>query len=676
MTGPGAFSVNGRFLSQSLTGVQRYARHVVGEMDRLLASAGEVARLVAPPGTPDPCLANMPLTTAGPGQGHLWEQAVLPLTAGGRLLNLCNTAPVVLRDQIVCLHDANVFTAPQSYGAAFRQLYRRLQPLIARRALRVATVSHASARSIARHMGLDPAAIAVLPNGHEHALDWRPENATAAPASRAGLAERPFVLAIGSRAQHKNMQLLATIAPTLAARGVDIVVAGGEGRVFSADGALPPAGLFHLGRVSDDDLAWLMDRALCLAFPSLTEGFGLPIVEAMARGCPVISSDRASMPEVSGNAGLLAAPDDPEAWLQGIDRIAGSATLREELAGLGREQARLFRWSDSAAGYLDLLRQPSGRLSSRPSATPSPEPAIAVVVATMGRPEIVSRTIRHLLDRQCLQPASIIVSCATEADAGNLITESRIRVVTGPAGLPKQRNRGLAAVPADTELVVFFDDDFVASDTWLASVAQVFRDEASLAGLTGLVLADGIKGPGIGFDEAVRIVDAGKAPATIAWTEPYSPYGCNMAFRASAIRSMRFDERLVLYGWLEDRDFGARVRREGWRLARTSEAYGVHMGVKGGRVRGERLGYSQVVNPLYMRRKGTMTLAQVADHVFRNMASNLARSANPEPYVDRRGRLRGNLWALRDILRGQVEPERAALILTATRRTDDRDPSS
>ncbi len=676
MSGPGDIAVNGRFLTQPVTGVQRYARHVLVEMDRLLAPHGQPAPIIAPTGAVDPGLARLPLRAAGPGQGHLWEQVVLPLHGRGRLLNLCNTAPVIHGDQIVCLHDANVFTAPQSYGAAFRQLYRRLQPLIARRALRVATVSAASARSIARHMALDPAAIAVLPNGHEHALLWQPERAVAAPASRAGREERPFVLAIGSRAQHKNIQLLATLAPALAERGIDVVVAGGAGAVFAAEGTALPAGLLHLGRVSDDDLAWLMDRALCLAFPSFTEGFGLPIVEAMARGCPVISSDRASMPEVCGAAALLAAPDEPEAWLRGIERLAGSPALREELAGRGRDQARLFRWSESAGGYLELLQHPAASLSARPVPAAPASPSIAVVVATIGRPDVVTRTVRHLLDSQSLQPDSVILSCASEADAGELVGDGRIRIVTGPAGLPRQRNRGLAAVPAGTELVVFFDDDFVAAPTWLAAVAGVFRDEAGLAGLTGLVLADGIKGPGIGFDEALAIVETGAAPGATRWTEPYSPYGCNMAFRAGAIRSMRFDERLVLYGWLEDRDFGARVRREGWRLARTSEACGVHMGVKGGRVRGERLGYSQVVNPLYMLRKGTMTMAQVADHVFRNMASNLALAARPEPYVDRRGRLRGNLWALRDILRGRVEPERAALIMAAPRSKDDREPSN
>jgi hypothetical protein len=136
-----------------------------------------------------------------------------------------------------------------------------------------------------------------------------------------------------------------------------------------------------------------------------------------------------------------------------------------------------------------------------------------------------------------------------------------------------------------------------------------------------------------------------------------------MAFRLASIGDLRFDERLVLYGWLEDRDFAAALARQGGgRLVKSADAIGVHMGVKGGRMAGERFGYSQIVNPLYMLRKGTMTLSQVADHLFRNMSSNLGRSLRPEPFIDRRGRLRGNLLGIADILRGRLQPERAAAL--------------
>ncbi|MFT3691030.1 glycosyltransferase [Paenirhodobacter sp.] len=654
------FTINGRFLGQPQTGVQRYARNVLAALDGLLT--GDAAGILAPPGSPDPGLAALPLRRVGPLSGHAWEQTVLPAHCGGRLLSLCNTGPALKADQIVCIHDANVFTAPHSYGRGFRHAYRLLQPLLARRAARIVTVSPFSARQIARVLPVRSADVAVLPNGHEHALAWDPARADRA---RGLLSGRPFVLAIGSRARHKNLALLSGLAPELDAMGLDVVVAGGGAGIF-APAALAAAPNLRVsdGPLSDDDLALLLDHALCLAFPSWTEGFGLPIVEAMARGCPVISSDRASMPEICGPAAALAAPDDPGAWLRHIAALAGSPGLRDDLAGRGRDRVGLFRWAETAAGYRALLEEPARRLRAPPA--PPPRGKVAVVIATRGRPEVVSATVRHLHATQSLRPETILVSCADPADAGDLARLPGVRVLCGPAGLPAQRNTALAALPPETEMVAFFDDDFVADADWLAVALRSFRDDPGLVGLTGRVLADGIKGPGIGFDEARRIV-AAAGPCDWDWIEPYSPYGCNMAFRCAAIGPLRFDERLVLYGWLEDRDFAAALARRGGRLAKCAGATGVHMGVKGGRVSGLRFGYSQIVNPLYMLRKDTMTASQVCGQVFRNVASNVVLSLRPEPFVDRKGRLRGNILGIADVLRGRLAPERAAQLETGAK---------
>jgi GT2 family glycosyltransferase len=289
-----------------------------------------------------------------------------------------------------------------------------------------------------------------------------------------------------------------------------------------------------------------------------------------------------------------------------------------------------------------------------------PLPAVAVVVATLGRPDIVTATLKHLLETQSLKPAAVIVSCASVEDTGEAAELPAVTVVTGPRGLAAQRNAALAALPAGIDVVVFFDDDFVSDADWLAAAARTFRDEPDVVAFTGHVLADGIKGPGLSFEEAVRIVESANSPTSYSRIEPFSPYGCNMAFRLSAIGDLRFDERLVFYGWLEDRDFGGTLAKRGGRLIKCASARGVHMGVKRGRVAGDRLGYSQVVNPIYLFRKGTMTLGQVAGQIFRNVASNVARAARPEPFIDRRGRLRGNLRGLADVLRGRFEPERAA----------------
>ncbi len=674
MSGAPEFTVNGRFLGQPVTGVQRYAHNVLAALDEIVRHEGRRAAILAPPGSRDPGLKALGLDLAGPLSGHAWEQLVLPLRCPGRLLNLCNTAPAFKADQIVCIHDANVFTAPHSYSPAFRRAYGLLQPRLARHAARITTVSQFSARQLARYLPIRAEDIAVLPNGHEHALAWDPTRAERGPALLAG---RPFVLAIGSRARHKNLQLLAGLAPELDAIGLDVVIAGGGAGIFApATLAAAPNLRVSDGPLSDHDLAFLMDHALCLAFPSWTEGFGLPIIEAMARGCPVVSSDRASMPEICGEAALFAAPDDPQAWLRQIAALAGSGTLRAEMAGRGHARVKLFTWHGTAAGYRALLDDPARHLPRPPTATVRGK--VAVIVATRGRPETVAATVRHLQATQTLRPDAIVVSCTDPADAGDLVGLAGVRVLCGPAGLPAQRNTALATLDPETEMVAFFDDDFVADETWLAVALRSFRDNPGLVGFTGRVLADGIKGPGLDFDTARRITAAG-ADCDWSWIEPYSPYGCNMAFRHAAIGALRFDERLVLYGWLEDRDFAAALASAaraadpaGGGLAKCAEATGVHMGTKGGRVSGLRFGYSQIVNPIYMFRKKTMTAPQVCDHIFRNVASNAVLSLHPEPFVDRRGRLWGNILGMADVVRGRITPERAAHLITGDKMAKQR----
>ena len=669
-----SFVINGRFLTHGETGVQRYARNVVRAMDTSL-SAGR-ASLLFPEGAPAPPLRHIKAVATGRLKGHAWEQIHLPLAARGqRLLNLCNTGPAFKRDQIVCIHDTNVFSTPDSYSSAFRTLYKTLQPMLAERSLRIATVSEAAARQVARHLPIQLSRILVLPNGHEHALAWDAAAASLSTDLPVFDGDRPYVLALGSRARHKNMALLFDIAPQLDALGINVVVAGGGNAIFTEERDVATKNVFFCGRVSDDDLAHLMDHALCLAFPSITEGFGLPIVEAMARGCPVVSSDRASMPEVCGDAALLASPFDPGGWIAHIRALAQSDQLGRELADRGRQQSRCFSWTESAEGYLHMLNgSDAGPVRAAPPSSRTPR--IAVVFATRGRPDVVAKTVSHFIATQTVKPSSVIVSCVSQEDAGELAAVDGVTVLLGEGGLAAQRNTALKALDAAVDIVAFFDDDFVADPNWLAAAAQAFQDEASIGAFTGVVLADGIKGPGIAFADAVALVETAGTPEP-AWLENFSPYGCNMAFRVAAIGDLRFDERLVLYGWLEDRDFGAQIARRGHRLVKSSTALGVHMGVKSGRVNGARLGYSQIANPLYMLGKKTMARREVADHIFRNTASNLVRAFTPEPYVDRKGRVKGNMLAVFDALRGRLAPERAASlelnkpIFTAGRRPVD-----
>lgn len=284
---------------------------------------------------------------------------------------------------------------------------------------------------------------------------------------------------------------------------------------------------------------------------------------------------------------------------------------------------------------------------------------IAVVVATLGRPDVAGELFGDL-QAQTRKPDIVVYVTPAREDAPVLSADAGAEFVLAPKGLCAQRNVGLDAVRGRADAVVFFDDDFVPSRTFLEWTERLFETRADVHGLTGEVLSDGINNAGVSREDAVRIVaehDARLPEGEDREGPAPGLYGCNMAYRMSAVEDLRFDERLPLYGWLEDADFSRQVEKRG-RLLKSARLTGVHRGVKGGRQSGLRLGYSQIVNPIYLARKGTISWGQALDNVSRNFLKNHARAFFPEPWVDRRGRVSGNWRGVVDVVRGRLQPER------------------
>ena len=317
-------------------------------------AAGLTVDILCPGGTLEASpFVNIPMRPLPSAPGHFWEQFILPGYVRGGLLSLCNTGPLALKRQIVCIHDLNSRITPESYGLMFRAAYRVIVPALGRRAAQIVTVSRFSQKTLGLFDIRPVDEITVIYDGYEHVLGWNPGHSLLS----SGSLPRPFVLLVGSKAPHKNVAIIYSIAQELSARDIHLVVAGGEDpSVYASRHSVQlPPNVRHLGRVSDDDLAYLYRQALCLLFPSKTEGFGLPVLEAMALGCPVISSDAASLPEVCGEAALYASPDDAAAWLAAIGRIAAEPMLREYLAGAGPKRAKAFSWREGAEKYLELM---------------------------------------------------------------------------------------------------------------------------------------------------------------------------------------------------------------------------------------------------------------------------------------------------------------------------------
>jgi glycosyltransferase involved in cell wall biosynthesis len=359
------WTINGRFTGQRMTGVQRYAHEIVNALDRILTEQPDLAarikfELLVPPGAQHvpTTLSRIRIRNSSFGSGHFWDQVVLRRNRQAGVLSLGNSGPVAIRNHILCIHDANTFIAPDSYSMAFRLGYKTMLPLVARTARRVATVSAFSAKMLAAYGISRPDKMFIAPNGHEHALRW---NANAADLALFVKLARPFVILLGSKARHKNTQIVLGQAAALDRAGIDIAVVGSAAGIFSRQEQLVDRPNIHqLGYVTDDDLAALYARAICLAFPSITEGFGIPLLEAMALGCPVVSSTAASLQEVGGDAAVYVGPDDGARWAEAIIGMAGNSDLRVELTAKGRRRARLFSWNKSAEIYLGEILKVSG----------------------------------------------------------------------------------------------------------------------------------------------------------------------------------------------------------------------------------------------------------------------------------------------------------------------------
>lgn len=286
---------------------------------------------------------------------------------------------------------------------------------------------------------------------------------------------------------------------------------------------------------------------------------------------------------------------------------------------------------------------------------------LIVGIATAGRRDVLGRTLQ-VLARQDRLPDRLVICPASEDDVDcKALNEfpAPSAVVHGSKGLTAQRNAILRAC-SDEDIIVFFDDDFFPSPSYLSEVEAVYCADRAIVAATGHVIADGANGPGLTVEEGLAFLASDRPDARAEPPRPcYGAYGCNMTFRLDVVQrhDIVFDERLSLYGWQEDIDFARRLVPYGL-IVYAPRLRGVHLGVKSGRTSGVRFGYSQIVNPIYLARKGTFSWLRASRFISRNVAANLVKSFTPELWIDRRGRLRGNLIGLGEVIRGRADPEK------------------
>ena len=353
--------INGRFLTQPITGVQRSALEILKALDEHLSRHTEILSehsfiCLVPSKSPTnfyPKWKNIRIQQSGKLHGNLWEQIELPFFAGGGLLLcLCNIGPILHFNQVVVFHDASVFAVSKAYSASFKLKYRFIMRILARTAHSVITDSQFSRSQLAKYLKIKLEKISVVSLGSEHILESAPDYSVI---HRNGLSENQYLITVGSSSPHKNVANLVNSFKKLN-NEIDFVIVGGKfSKVFNQVEELEEEHILRLGYVSDNELRALYEKAVCLVFPSYYEGFGFPPLEAMRCGCPVLSSNRASLPEICGEAVIYFDPFNIEEIYRSILRIIENPVLQQELRTKGYDQALKFNWQNAAEHLMDIV---------------------------------------------------------------------------------------------------------------------------------------------------------------------------------------------------------------------------------------------------------------------------------------------------------------------------------
>ncbi len=349
--------INGRFLTQPMTGVDRYAYSIC----KALLELGYSYTLICPnkPFRADYDITGFHIVRFGWGNSHLWEQCVLPFYFIGKkdylVLGLMGLGSVLIPNKIMTIHDLAFIKNPSWYTKAYYCLYKLMTPLAARTSKHIITVSNYSKEEILRcYPFLKREQISVIYNAIDQQL-FKPQ-----PKAKSQKPKAPFILCVSSIDPRKNFARLIEACQDIT--DAKLYIVGNHNRVFNDQKSLQNTSdrIRFLGRISDNELVKLYNQAECFVFPSIYEGFGLPPLEAMACGCPVLVSDIPVLREVCSDAARYFNPFEPREILHTITQYLNDAdVIKEKMRQKGYENITRFSWEKSAKLVIQLIRKVS-----------------------------------------------------------------------------------------------------------------------------------------------------------------------------------------------------------------------------------------------------------------------------------------------------------------------------
>lgn len=380
---PARIYVNGRFLQQPVTGIQRYGRELLRVWDDLIDS-GEIdsdqvtIEVLVPRAKVDaPSLRHIKVKQVGRFKGQLWTQLELPAQSrDGLLFSPDNLQPLLaplLGPSVLTVHDLTFKLFPHAHTTPFRLLYGLLISSGIRNATALITSTEAERTNILRNYPNARDRIAVV---HLGAQSAQPAAANKEERRDNQPTER-YILWVGSLISRKNPQgaIDAAVLVNQQMRLPLIVVGSGHRGMQKTEIRVPVNHntVQFANRVSSsDDVIELYRNAVCLLFPTFYEGFGLPAVEAMAYGCPVVTSDIPVMREVCGDAVLYCNPNEPGDIAEKVRMLAENSEMREKLRRRGLDRAAQFSWERCARETFEVLhRVITDRAAARATSTSS-----------------------------------------------------------------------------------------------------------------------------------------------------------------------------------------------------------------------------------------------------------------------------------------------------------------
>ncbi|HEX8462077.1 MAG TPA: glycosyltransferase family 1 protein [Segetibacter sp.] len=348
--------LNGRFLTQQLSGVQRSAFEVIKALDNLIdenltSDQYDFILLYSGELRGKPSFKHIKLQCKGLLKGNLWEQFELPVYTGKKLLiSLCSISTLFKKNQLVLVHDASFFINKHFFSKAFGRWYRYAIPRLAKTARHIITVSNFSKSELLKYCDIKPEGITVIYNSAEHLLNVEePGDEFKERIKKL----KPYCLAVSNIAANKNFGGLSVAINKVNFSQYKMLIAGGQ--LSSLAYAPPSSTATYLGYVTDQELRYLYKNASLFIFPSFYEGFGIPPLEAMISGCPVIASNTSSLPEVLGDASAYFNPADTDDMAKEIELLLNDNERLETLRIKGFEQASRYSWKNSAQKLYDLI---------------------------------------------------------------------------------------------------------------------------------------------------------------------------------------------------------------------------------------------------------------------------------------------------------------------------------